>query len=340
MQRSPTPLSELQNTALQRLQDWKNKVTPFYIHEYIERKFQEIRTQVLETINEMPDFPSNASALCSTLIDYFRNGTQDEIIHRLRTIFDLMGFSQEKFLRMVHVLRKIELTKPLASQAQWIGDLTSSWTMKKIVRLILTDDNFAKTIAELLIKPQDKLGPVLPEYIANVIQFPLNRRLKNRIANDRAYKKIRNEIGKHLQERITNLLNDETIECDGGKFSTDWARRDPRHEDLTTQYPTLSDIRAIDIYIPSRLSPRIAVEIQFGETTSQGMRTKARNIARDFEQLRDIFPNLHTFTVVDGAGWEVLNDNDLVQFFNVSEVYTISEISEMVVRITQIIRQA
>ncbi len=336
MERRPTSLADLRDTARQRLQAWKYKVTPFYKDNEIERVYQNEKDQVLKTINQVSDLPRDPDALAK----YFRSLSPRALELILRTIIDIMGVSQEKFLRMVHVLRKIELTKQLTSRAQWAGSLTSTWTLSQISNKIIADVNFAETIAELLINSRNKLGQFLPEFISSRMQFPLDMTIANRVAEDRAYKAIRNQIGEHLHRKIVSALRTESIEYDHGKYNVAFERRNSRCESLVRQYPELRNIKDVDLYIPSRLSPHFAIEVQFGETTSQGMRTKAKVIERDFERLRDIFPNLHTYSVVDGVGWEVLGDNDVVHFFNASEVYTISEIPEMVKRITRALRHS
>lgn len=339
MRMQPTSLSELRKTARQRLSAWKEKVTPFYKDEEIENLYRNYKGQVLQTVKRMAAFPTEPQKLKEAIVLYLREDRgKDEVAIRLRTIIDIMGVSQEKLLRMVHILRKNESKKPFGSRARWVRNIQRGWSMDKVARELSQDTSFAEIIAELLADSKSVLGDILPEFISNRMRFPLDMSVANRIAEDRAYTEIRNQIGEHLYRNIKASLDERGIASERGKYDETWQRQNVSHSNLFRAHPELGEVKDVDFYVPSRLEPKAAIEVQFGETTSQGMRTKAKVIERDFERLRAVFPELHTFSVVDGIGWEVLGDNDVIHFFNSSEVITISEIFEMINKINSLVK--
>lgn len=213
---------------------------------------------------------------------------KDNNISGLDVILKDISLSDEKFMRIVSLLRKIGRVP---------GGFTSEWSINKIKRELANNPVFNRQIAQLLYdgKNDPELAIYIPRYYLNKLNYreigkmPHSARelfYKNSLIGTYGAKK-----GHRVEAVISDLLLG--IEAEYG-IGYEKGRTRLVHVD-------------VDFAIPSLDDPRIIVMSSFQETTSSGQTTKARDMFSAYNRIISsnsrygedrVFVNF-----VDGGGW-------------------------------------
>jgi hypothetical protein len=201
----------------------------------------------------------------------------------LRMILSNILLSQEKFLRIVTLIRKLD------------GSFDKEWKLKRIEQEIRKNDKFAERIADLFIKGSK--DPLLAKYLP---KFYLER-LSLKSVKERHVSK--NEVIFRLKDNYigtyTNKKGDRVEGLTKRKL-----------DELGVSYKqgktALLDV-TVDVAIPDLQDPLIIIMCAYNETTSSDQSNKTRDMIRCYETIQEknrkdgknrIFINF-----VDGGGW-------------------------------------
>ena len=199
-----------------------------------------------------------------------------------------IGLSEEKFKRIVSLLRKLRRIS---------GDFDREWSMSKIKSKITREPGFAIIIAELLVdgKRDKELEQYVPRYYLNMLNY---REIKGSSQAARGIRYKQSLIGTYgaqkghkVEEKIREKL--EYIEIKHG-VSYDKGRSRIIETDIDFAVPDLED-------------PWVIIMSSFQETTSSGQTTKARDMLSAYERVCRInsrYREQRAFVnFVDGGGW-------------------------------------
>ncbi|MDZ7331705.1 MAG: hypothetical protein ONB31_06980 [candidate division KSB1 bacterium] len=257
---------------------WDSSIV-FFVDEELE---QEIESQVESLLKTARDQNSSESSL-PNMVNFLvqQNDGLDVILKDLE-------LSQEKFMRIVSLLRKL---------GRIPGGFDIEWGMQKIKRKIQTDPAFAIKIAELLLdgKRDEELKNYIPRYYLDTLNYR-----EAPVGSEASLKKLykRQLIGTYgarkghkVEDRIQQQLM--SIEVAHG---VGYAKG--RSRIIETD---------IDFAIPNLDDPWVILMSSFQETTSSGQSTKARDMLSAYERVlrnnsrygeKRVFVNF-----VDGGGW-------------------------------------
>lgn len=256
--------------------------TVFYVDETLE---DEIDGLVDDLLRSSPSFQTGtSSATIKTEFISFLTGYEKGLEIILRDI----GFSDEKFMRMVSLLRRIGRVP---------GDFESEWTISRIKRQLQSDENFSSIISDLLLrgKYDPMLASLVPRYYLEKLNYeeisqstPEVRRMRYKDSFIGTYGAKK---GHRVEGQIRNVLEDVKT-----KHGIGFEKGRSRFINVD-----------IDFAVPSLQDPWIILMSSFQETTSSGQTTKARDMFAAYTQLtesnsryreRRVFINF-----VDGGGW-------------------------------------
>jgi len=257
---------------------WDSSII-FFVDEELE---QEIESQVESLLKTAQD--QNAS-------EFSLQNMVNFLVHQkdaLDVILKDLELSQEKFMRIVSLLRKLD---------RIVGGFDQEWGIHKIKKKIASDPDFALKIAELLLdgKRDQELQNYIPRYYLDTLNYreaqtsseaSLRKLYKRQLIGTYGARK-----GHKVEDRIRQkLMNIEATHGVG------YAKG--RSRIIETD---------IDFAIPSLDDPWVILMSSFQETTSSGQSTKARDMLSAYERVlrnnsrygeKRVFVNF-----VDGGGW-------------------------------------
>jgi hypothetical protein len=199
-----------------------------------------------------------------------------------------IGLSEEKFMRIVSLLRKLRRIP---------DDLDREWSMTKIKSRLAQDQEFARLIAELLIdgKRDGDLALYIPRYYLDMLN----------------YREIKGSSQAARRVRYKNSLIGTYGARKGAKVE---AQIQKRLDEISDKYGVghaKGRSRMIetdmDFVVPDLDDPWIIIMSSFQETTSSGQTTKAKDMLSAYERIcrsnsrygeNRVFVNF-----VDGGGW-------------------------------------
>ncbi|MFQ6044318.1 MAG: DpnII family type II restriction endonuclease [Candidatus Poribacteria bacterium] len=206
----------------------------------------------------------------------------------LDVILKDIGLSEEKFKRIISLLRKLRRIP---------GDFDREWSMGKIKSKIAREPGFALMIAELLVdgKRDKELGQYVPRYYLDMLNY---REIKGSSQAARRIRYKQSLIGTYgaqkghkVEEKIREKL--EEIETKHG-VGYDKGRSRIIETD-------------IDFAVPNVEDPWVIIMSSFQETTSSGQTTKAKDMLSAYERVCRINSryreNRAFVNFVDGGGW-------------------------------------
>jgi hypothetical protein len=206
----------------------------------------------------------------------------------LDVILKDLELSQEKFMRIVSLLRKL---------GRIPGGFDQEWGINKIRKKIVSDSDFAVKIAELLLDGgrDQELQNYIPRYYLDTLNYreaqpgseaSMRKLYKRQLIGTYGAKK-----GHKVEDRIRQKL--KNIEAAHGV-----SHAKGRSRIIETD---------IDFVIPDLEDPWVIIMSSFQETTSSGQTTKARDMFSAYERVlrnnsrygeKRVFVNF-----VDGGGW-------------------------------------
>lgn len=199
-----------------------------------------------------------------------------------------IGLSEEKFLRVISLLRQIgRIPVPLDRE----------WTMKQVVRRMQTDPDFVGLVAQVLMDGvrDPQLQAVIPRYYLESLNF------REIVASSEVARRVRYKSaligtyggrkGYRVEERIRREL-EQVRERHGVGF-----------EKGRSRFINVD----IDFAVPSLDDPWVIIMSSFQETTSSAQSAKARdmeNAYRDILTSNSRYREERAFVnFVDGGGW-------------------------------------
>ena len=247
----------------------------FYVDEFLEKRFDDFVRKKAQFILKTKEFGKRISV--DELTEFLR--TKPDALTR---VLNILHLSQEKFLRIVSLLRKIE------------GTFDIEWNFNKVNKRIKEDEDFAKKIANLFVN--GKNDPILVKYLPLYYRERLSlTTLEEFKTEDELILKLKDQYagkyhkwkGDAVEELIRKRL--ETLGVQYAKGKTE-----------------IIDV-TVDWAIPNLQNPQIVIMSSYQETTSSYQSGKAREMLRCYEliQHRNIQrgENRIFINFVDEGGW-------------------------------------
>ncbi|MFQ6100146.1 MAG: DpnII family type II restriction endonuclease [Anaerolineae bacterium] len=206
----------------------------------------------------------------------------------LDVILKDIGLSEEKFMRIISLLRKLRRIP---------GDFDREWSIGKIKSKVACESDFARLIAELLVdgKRDRELEPYIPRYYLDTLNY---REIKG---SSQAARRIRYKraligtYGARKGHRVEEKIR-EKLEEIATRYGVGYGKG--RSRIIETD---------IDFAVPDTEDPWVIIMSSFQETTSSGQTTKAKDMLSAYERVcrnnsryreNRVFVNF-----VDGGGW-------------------------------------
>jgi len=202
----------------------------------------------------------------------------------LDVILREIELSQEKFMRIISLLRKLEFVP---------GGFESEWHFSKIANKVVQENDFALLVANLLVdgKRDRGLAAYIPRYYLETLNY---REIRGGSREARRVRYKRSLIGTYSGRKgykVEGLIKQRLVEI-GVPFEKGRSRM------------TETDM---DFAIPSLDDPWIVIMSTFQETTSSGQSTKTRDMLAVFERVNRVNnrygENRAFVNFVDGGGW-------------------------------------
>lgn len=259
-----------------------NSSTVFFVDEELEREIEARVDDLLKTA-ENHRVSETAEINVADMSDFLRHKD-----NALDVILKDVGLSQEKFKRIISLLRKL---------GHIPGDFSSEWSMGKIKSQIISESNFARMMAELLVdgKRDQELKRYIPRYYLDLLNYreikgssqaARRARYKQALAGSYGGKKGY-RIEARIREKLDNI-NDE--------YGIAYAQGRSRMVETD-----------LDFAIPNTDDPWVIIMSSFQETTSSGQTTKAKDMRTAYEQIchqNSRYGENRAFAnFVDGGGW-------------------------------------
>ncbi len=249
----------------------------------------ELETEIDQEVDRMLELALSANLTARTSLDV---DTVATIITNNPKILEIIlmdiGLSEEKFMRIVSLLRRLEEIE---------GTFDNEWSFEKIKRKLRENIQFAKVISALVIdgKRDNRLFRYIPRYYLDMLNY------REIIENSLEARRVRykhsligtysGRKGHRVEERIKNVIL-EISRKNGVSFERGRSRF------IDTD---------IDFAIPSLVDPWVIIMSSFQETTSSGQSTKARDMLSAFERIQRSNSRHNEdrafVNFVDGGGW-------------------------------------
>jgi len=260
---------------------WDSSVI-FFVDEELE---QEINSKVGSLLETAKDYRISEAAdiTVSNISDFL---SQKD--NALNVILKDIGLSEEKFKRVISLLRKLSYVS---------GNFDSEWSMGKIKSKISRETDFVRMIARLLVdgKRDKKLKQYIPCYYLDMLNY---RELKgsSQIARRIRYKEsLIGTYGARKGHKVEKRIQDE-LEKIKTKHGISYAKG--RSRIIETD---------IDFAVPNVEDPWVIIMSSFQETTSSGQTTKAKDMLSAYERVchdNSRYGGSRAFiNFVDGGGW-------------------------------------
>ena len=260
---------------------WES-ITIFFVDEELEDEIDQ-RVDNLLDIAARYGIKENKNLDHSQLASFLAKETEglDFLLYEI-------GLSEEKFMRIVSLLRRIGRIESTFDQ---------EWSIKKIKHKLVTDPNFAEQIAKLLLNGRydTELKQLIPRYYLETLNL---RVLTNDTNEARRMRYKHSLVGTYSGRKgykVENLIEQKLI-SHKEEYGIGYEKGRSRFIDTD-----------IDFAIPSLESPWIIIMSSFQETTSSGQSTKARDMLNAYQRLNrsnDRYGEKRVFVnFVDGGGW-------------------------------------
>ncbi len=263
-------------------QDAWNSTSVFFIDDGLENEIDTNVSKVLE-ISQDHRVSDTAEITEQNITDFLYQKSDG-----LNVILRDIGLSEEKFMRIISLLRKL---------GQIPGEFDREWNIEKIKGMIRHDKNFANKIAKLLVDgKRDKiLQSYIPRYYLDMLNY---REIKGQSQSARRVRFKELMIGTYgarkghkVEEKIREKLEEVKI-----RYGIDYNKG--RSILVETD---------IDFAIPNVEDPWVIIMSSFQETTSSAQTTKAKDMLSAYERICRINSryneNRAFVNFVDGGGW-------------------------------------
>ena len=206
----------------------------------------------------------------------------------LDVILKDVGLSEEKFMRIISLLRRL---------CRIPGGFDREWGISKIKSKIACEPDFARLIAELLVdgKRDMELDQHIPRYYLDMLNY---REIKGSSQAARRIRYKRSLIGTYgarKGHRVEDKIR-ETLEEITTRYGVSYGKGRSRMIETDT-----------DFAVPGTEDAWVIIMSSFQETTSSGQTTKAKDMRGAYEKVvhgnSRYGENRAFVNFVDGGGW-------------------------------------
>jgi len=211
-----------------------------------------------------------------------------EDIDGLDVLLRDIGLSDEKFMRIISLLRKI---------GRIPGSFDSEWSAARIKRQLEGDGAFVELIASLIFdgKRDDGLSEYIPRYYLDKLNYREIGTIPQALREVRYKESTIGTYGARKGHRVEATIR-ESLEQIIAKHGVGFEKGRSRFINVD-----------IDFAIPSLQDPWIIIMSSFQETTSSGQTTKARDMLAAYTRINEsnsrFGENRAFVNFVDGGGW-------------------------------------
>jgi hypothetical protein len=260
---------------------WDSSVV-FFVDEGLEREI-EAKVEALLLTAENHRVSETAGINVADIADFL--GQKD---NALDVILKDIGLSEEKFKRIVSLLRKL---------GRISGGFDSEWGTSKIKSKVAHEPDFARMIAELLIdgKRDRELERHVPRYYLDMLNYREIRGSSQAARRVRYKEALIGTYGAQKGRRVEDSIR-EILDAIEAKYGIGYGRG--RSRVIETD---------IDFAVPSTDDPWVIIMSSFQETTSSGQTTKAKDMFSAYERVcrqnSRYGENRAFVNFADGGGW-------------------------------------
>jgi len=260
---------------------WDSSVV-FFVDEQLEREIESEVETLLETARNQRVSETEEIKV----VDIAAFLSQKD--KALDVILKDIGLSEEKFKRVISLLRKL---------GRIPGGFDSEWSTHKVKTKIAREAGFALMVAELLVDGKRDTGLLqyVPRYYLDMLNY---REIKGSSQAARRIRYKQSLIGTYGAQKGHKIEGkiQEKLEDIQTKYGVSYGKG--RSRIIETD---------IDFAVPNIDDPWVIVMSSFQETTSSGQTTKARDMLSAYERiLRNnsrYRENRAFVNFVDGGGW-------------------------------------
>jgi len=206
----------------------------------------------------------------------------------LDVILKDIGLSEEKFKRIISLLRKL---------GRISGDFDREWSTSKIKSKIAREPEFTRAIAELLVdgKRDKELERYIPRYYLDMLNYHEIRGSSQAARRVRYKEALIGTYGAQKGRRVEDSIREKLDEIEA-KHGIGYGHG--RSRVIETD---------LDFAVPSTEDPWVIIMCSFQETTSSGQTTKAKDMLSAYERvcrLNSRYGENRAFVnFADGGGW-------------------------------------
>lgn len=261
-------------------------LTIFYVDEELEDQIDQEVEKLLEIARNFGLVPASSLTTGALARLLQQEGALEFVLREI-------GLSEEKFMRMISLLRRIgRIPDPLLPKRG-----QGEWSLKQIIRRIQVDADFSALVADLLLDGarDADLRQVIPRYyldmlnlqeIATDSEAARRARYKSMMLGTYSGRKG-HRVESCIQRRIENLRQKHGVGFEKGR----------------SRFVNVD----IDFAIPSLDDPWVIVMSSFQETTSSAQSTKARDMLEAYQAIQRVnarYGEKRVFVnFADGGGW-------------------------------------
>ncbi|MEH7037187.1 hypothetical protein COM13_16125 [Bacillus pseudomycoides] len=261
--------------------EFKKNYTPFFIDDTYENQVDSEIDDIVESLHKNMEKIGDEEGLFA----YIKSDVES-----LANILSLLGFSAEKFTRIISMFRMNE------------GDnFNTEWKLPQIRKKMLENEAFAKKVCRLLLNgaTDEEFTNSIPKfYLDNLVlddtalgQLADKTRLK-RLVKQKRDGKYNNDVGDHVEDLIEKrLIMLETkygVTYEREKF-VNWIARN------------------MDFCIPNKEDPHVIIEVSYQITTSSAQTTKREVEVKTSEEIRrhniQYGKDIAFVNFIEGGGW-------------------------------------
>lgn len=260
---------------------WESS-TIFFVDEELENEIDEKVSKLLR-LSQSPYLSNVTERTLDDIVEFLQEN-RDNLDVILRDI----GLSDEKFMRIISLLRKI---------GRIPGGFDSEWNLSKIKGQLISDASFRTIVAQLLFDGvrDAELSVYIPRFYLSKLNYREIGTIPQALRELRYKEAAIGTYGARKGHKVEAVIQQKLEEI-RTSYGIGYAKGRTRFVDVD-----------VDFAIPTLEDPWVIIMSSFQETTSSGQTTKARDMLNAFTRITHsnsrnreerVFVNF-----VDGGGW-------------------------------------
>lgn len=250
--------------------------TVFYVNNDVEKEFDRFIRQKAEQIIQAARKPSKQITV-ENILSFLLNEPNG-----LKRILKILHLSQEKFLRIITLIRKLENT------------YDKEWSFERVKKEVQRNKEFARKLANIFISGKD--DPKLIKHLPLYYRERLNLRTLEEFETESELILSLKDQYMAYYHKLKGYAVEELIRKQLEKIGLLYGKGKTEIVDVT-----------VDWAIPTVKDPQIVIMSSYQETTSSSQSVKAREMIRCYEAINHINiqrgENRLFINFVDGGGW-------------------------------------